>query len=69
MYTGPTGGAGEPGLLRRGAGWVAETLKSFTDIIVDYELSVEEATPTEGPVRGRIVFVDGSQLEFLAVLW
>ena len=47
------------------ANWVAETLKSFTDIIVDYELSVEEATPAEGLVRGRIVFVDGSQLEFL----
>lgn len=52
MYTGPTGGAGEPGLLRWSAGRVVETLKSFTDLIVDQELSVEEATPTEGLVRG-----------------
>jgi len=38
---------------------------SFEDVIVDYDISIEEVTPREGLIRGAIVFLDGSRLYFL----
>ena len=45
--------------------WFNTLLTQFADIIVDYNLSVEEVIPSEGIIYGDIMFLDGSHLYFL----
>ncbi|BES82865.1 toxin-antitoxin system TumE family protein [Pyrodictium abyssi] len=53
------------GSFRDYASWFHDVISSFGEAIVDYSISIEEVTPSEGLIRGVIVFLDGSRLRFL----
>ncbi len=44
---------------------IRRIIDGYRDVIVDMELEVFEATPLEGLIRGKLVFIDGSHLNFL----
>jgi len=53
------------GSFRDYASWFHDVISSFGEAIVDYSISVEEVTASEGLIRGVIVSLDGSRLRFL----
>ena len=46
-------------------GYIKTVINKFSDIITEETLEIFEATPSEGFIRGTIMFIDGSTLGFL----
>ena len=46
-------------------GYIKTILEEFSDIIAGETVEVFEAVPSEGFIRGTIMFIDGSTLSFL----